>query len=152
MRASNCCLRACGAAHLETNNGWFVNTQLDVCFRCFMGLFGVGDVKSRFTHSLSLSLCLSPNTYNQAAFIESSGTLIVLRWWLVNNLAESIHGQLQNKRHFGCATRLSSAFPGNRPLTVSHFTLSWQLWRWKQFIRAPLRLITLSLSLRLCDS
>lgn len=94
------------SAHLETNNGWFVNTQLDVCFRCFMVLFGVGNVKSRFT--------LSPNTQS-GSVLESSGTLIVPSAALaamVNNLAESIR-QTPNKRLFGCAP-----FPGNRLLAL----------------------------------
>jgi hypothetical protein len=57
--------------------------------------------------SLTLSLYMSLAKHIQSgSVLESSGTLIVLRWWLVNNLAESIHGELQNKRHFGCATRL----------------------------------------------
>jgi hypothetical protein len=59
-----------------------------------MGLFGVGNVKSRFTLSLSMSLA---KHIQSGSVLESSGTLIVLRWWLVNNLAESIHGKLQTK-------------------------------------------------------
>lgn len=57
---------------------------------------------------------------------------------MVNNLAESIR-QTPNKRHLAARRFLEIDFSR----IVSHFTLSWQLWRRKQFIRAPLRLITL---------